>query len=260
MSLMPRQNIFLLLTLLMFASGCARFVVPDMPEEKVAPAEIQLERLSTINKQIPPYKGIGELSFFSEQGAWSVRGAWLGVPDNLFRVETVGMAGQPGARLICDKENCHFIYSEEGCLQKVSSRQKNLKPLAGIDMDVSDLLLLLGGGVPIVSHDTAWIEEVSGHDGPVIKMTRRFYGDVEKIYFTPDMSNVRMVEIYGFRGLKYRAEIVSMRIVDGYEVPDMLRIEDGSASMALRVERAWFDVVYSPEAFVPQLPEEGGCD
>jgi hypothetical protein len=258
MSILSRRNIFIWLALFLLTSGCARFVMPDMPLETVIPAESQLARLSGINKGIPPYKGVGELSFISDRGAWSMRGAWMGVPDNLFRVETIGVVGQPGARLICDGDQCHFLYSEDGCLRKISSREKNLRPLAGIDMDVSDLVLLLGGGVPIVPHDAAWMEDTP--EGPVLKLNRRFYGRVERIYFTPDMTHVYRVEIFGVRGLRYRAEIASTQMVDGYEAPDVLWVEDDSASMALKVDRAWFDVDYSPEAFVPQMPETGRCN
>lgn len=249
-----------LLSLLLLVPGCARFMVPDMPAHQAAPAEFRIARFLEANKEIPPYKGIGELHFYSGPEAWSMRGAWLGVPERKFRVETIGLAGQPGARLICDGDACHFIYSENGCYRKVTRREANLRLLAGIDMDVSDLVVMLGGGVPVVSHDAVWMADDAGSAGPVLKLSRRFYGEVGKIYFSPDMEQVRKIEVFGFRGLKYRARIISVRTVNGYRVPDMLEIENDRASFTLRVERAWFDVSYSPEAFVPWVPESNRCD
>ncbi len=260
MFLSAPRTIFLFFTLVLLVPGCARLFVPDMPAQKAVPAEIQIARLEQTNDGIPPYKGIGELYFVSGREAWSIRGAWLGVPNRKLRIETIGLAGQPGARLICDGKECHFIYSENGCYRKHTSRATNLRQLAGIDMEVADLVILLGGGVPIASHDAAWMEDAGYSSRPVMKLNRRFYGVVEKIYFSSDMAAVSMVEVFGFKDLKYRVQIVSTRVVDGYMVPDVLEIENETASMTLKVERAWFDVSYSPEAFVPQLPENNRCD
>ncbi len=246
--------------LVLLVSGCARFVPPDMPAQKTAPAAEHLVRFSGINENIPPYKGIGKLHVVSGGEAWSLRGAWLAVPEQGFRVETVGLAGQPGVRLICDGSQCHFLYTENGCPRKRSSRQTSLKQLAGIDMDVADLVVLLGGGVPVVSHDAAWMDDGADGAGPVMKLSRRFYGEVEKIYFTSNMADVRAVEVFGLTGLKYRAEIVSTRMKDGYRVPDMLEIENDAASMALTVERVWLDVSFPPDAFAPKLPENIPCE
>lgn len=250
--------VFLILALL--GSGCARLVVPERAEDRTNPAEIQLARLSRINEDIPPYKGIGELSVAAEEGQFSFRGAWLGIPDGRFRVETLGMAGQPGLRLICDSDECHFIYSENGCLRKISSRKKNIGQLTGIDMDVADLVVLLGGGIPVVSHDAAWTGDPHAPGGPVITLHRRFFGEVQRIRFSPDMSRVREVSVFGFRGLKYRAEVVSIRKADGYVVPDVLHIDNEDAYLVLKVERAWFDdITYSPDAFIPDVPEDKLC-
>ncbi len=254
------RKICILALLALMAPGCARFVVPDMPAKQTRPAGDHLARISEINEEIPPYKGIGRLQVVSGGGAWSVRGAWLAVPKQGFRVETIGLAGQPGARLICDAAECHFLYTENGCTRKQRSRRTNLKPLAGIDMDVADLVVLLGGGVPVVSHEVAWMADGADGAGPVMKLSRRFYGEVGTIHFSPDMADVRMVEVFGFTGLKYRAQIVSTRLVDGYRVPDVLKIENDTASLVLNVERAWFDVSFPPDAFVPKLPENTRCD
>lgn len=189
-----------------------------------------------------------------------MRGAWLAAPEKGFRVETVGVAGQPGARLICDHAECHFLYTENGCPRKQSSRRTNLAPLAGIDMEVADLAVLLGGGIPVVPHEAAWIADDADGSGPVMKLSRRLYGEVEKIYFAANMADVRAVEVFGLTGLKYRAEIVSTRIVDGYRIPDILKIESDGASMTLTVERAWYGVSLPTDAFVPKLPENELCD
>lgn len=259
MSLLSKSGFFIIFALLLLAPGCARFVIPDMPAQKSDPARFQLARLESRNEDIRPYTGIGTLRFISDQETWSFRGAWLGVPDQWrFRVESIGIAGQPSIRLICDADACHFIYPENGCYRKISTRERNLGRLAGIDMEVADLVVLLGGGIPLVPHDKAWIEEES--TGPVMIMYRRFYGMVGKIYFTPDMSRVHTVELFGFRRLKYRAEIPSTSFVDGHVVPDLLLIENEAVAMELRVERRWFDVSYSPESFVPVLPENKSCN
>ncbi len=254
------RKICILLLVALMVPGCARLVLPDRPMEQTAPAREHLARFSRENEDIPPYKGIGRLEVVSGKEAWSVRGAWLAVPEQGFRVETVGLAGHPGARLICDTSECYFLYTENGCYRKRSTRRTNLKPLAGIDMDVADLVVLLGGGVPVLSHDAAWMAKGADGAGPVMKLSRQFYGEVGKIHFLPDMSDVRAVEVFGLTGLKYRAQIVSTRMVDGYRVPDVLKIENNKASVVLKVEKAWFDVSFLPDAFVPKLPENHTCD
>ncbi len=261
---MNLSNCFFLVLFMLLAfglgGGCARLIVPDQPEQRVAPAEVQLARIAEINEQILPYKGIGELRVYSGEGSFSFRGAWLGVPEKRFRIETVGVAGQPGVRLICDGDACHFLYAENGCFRKISSLRQNLSQLADIDMDVADLVLLLGGGIPVADHDTAWIEGEDDPEGPVMKLHRRFYGEVGTIRFTGDMSRVREVAVYGFRNLKYRAEIVSTRMVNGRRIPDRLLVENADAAMQLVVERVWFDTEYAPDAFIPRVPEERLCD
>lgn len=248
----------ILFVLVLFASGCAVLGRPEIVRQTREAARAEIARIMEINRSIPAYKGIGELDFFSDKGNWGIRGAWIGAPEGMLRVEPLGVAGQPLAKLICDREACYFLFFENGCYKKRKSSEKSLKPLTGIEMDVNDLVLLFAGGVPVYPHDFAWID--STEKGRVLMLENRLQGVVEKIYLGPGLQANR-VEVFGWRGLEYRADMSKIREVNGYSVPGAILIENkANAGLRIFIDRSWMGVTLPADVFVPKLPETNPCD
>lgn len=248
--------------LVFLVTGCAGLVKPDIAEKTGPAAEAAVARIKDRNAGVPTYKGIGEIRVSTPDDAWSVRGAWSAAPDGRFRVEPLGLTGQPLAKMICDYEACHFQFIEDGCLKVVKSGAKSIDPLTGVAIDINDLILLLGGGIPIRSHAYAWIEPSPEEDSEsVLVLAGRLGSPVEKIFFSQGTTDIDRLEVYGWKGLIFRAHIGSAMVVDGHRMPGELRIEnEDPAGLSIKVERSWAGMPVSDELFSTDLPENNRCE
>ncbi len=254
------QKGLILVFLVVFGAGCAGWGKPEVSNLNRLEALSRIDRLLEKNRALLPYKGIGQMWFLGPEGNWSIRGAWVGAPPGRFRVEALGLTGQPLAKLICDKRSCSFLFSENGCFKEVKRNEKSLKPLTGVAVDVDDLVLLLGGGVPVYPHDSAWIEPAEG-GGEVLVLRQRWGGIVEKLFFSPGGDRIDRIEIYGFTGLRYQAEIGPVLTGQSDLLPEFVRIvNDEKAGMQIMAERGWTEAVLPEDVFVPKLPDALRCD
>lgn len=248
--------------LLIVLTACAG--VPRRPSDTVS--ELSREHADQLvkaaeekNDSVAPYKGIGQIAIHGKRGSLDGRAAWIAAPDGRFRVEALAVTGQPFARMICTKDQCFFIYRDGDCLRRQSARNAGLEPLSGVDMNARDMVLLMGGGVALADHHTAEAY-ATGSGQKVLVLKRRLIGTVQSVRFSEDLEHVLEVKAFGWRGLRYQAEIRRLDRSGSRMIPFELNISDESGnSISVSVERCWFDIEPKEAAFSPELPEGAGC-
>lgn len=245
------------LFLILLTAACASVEKPPpsaVSRMEAGKAESLLARIQEANKTMSPYKAIGRIGVDDDSGSWSVRAAWLGAPGGRFRVEAMGLSGQPFVKVICGPDLCSFHFPEGGEVRRRDTGRRSLGRLAGVDIDVDDLALLLGGGVPIADHDSVAAYQTLG-GGSMLVLKKRFSGTVQRIRFSTDPVSVREVEMFAWQGTAYRAEISEVRSVDGRNMPFELQISDPEGNrLSVSVERCWADAAVPARAFSPELP------
>ncbi len=252
----------IVLGFVLLTSACASVnrqpadIATDLAPEK---AEQLLSDLEEINSRIFPYKAIGRIGLQDDDGAWSVRAAWMGAAGGRLRVEAMGLAGQSFAKVICDPRQCYFYLLQDSEVSCKNTSRRNLAPLAGINLEVEDLLFLLGGGVFLADHDTA--AAYKGDSGDLVLVLRKsFSGIVQIIRLAENPLQVYETEVFNWRGLSYRALIHESSVADGRNMPLDLRISDQSGHhLRISVERFWTDAAVPEHAFSPELPENTGA-
>ncbi|MFW6283971.1 MAG: hypothetical protein ACOC1H_01105 [Desulfosalsimonas sp.] len=245
------------LFLILLTAACASVEKPPpsaVSQMEAEKAQSLLGRIQEANEEMTPYKAIGRIGVDDDSGSWSVRAAWLAAPGGRFRVEAMGFAGQPFVKIICGPDLCSFHFQEDGEVRRRDTGRRSLGMLAGVDIDVDDLALLLGGGVPIADHDMAAAYQTLRGDAMLV-LKKRFSGTVQRIRFSTDPIRVREVEMFTWQGSAYLAEILAVRSEDGRNMPSQLQISDAEGHRLLvNVERSWADAAVPARAFSPELP------
>lgn len=245
------------LFLILLTSACASVEKPPpsaVSRMDAGKAESLLARIQKANEAMTPYKAIGRIAVDDDSGSWSVRAAWLGAPGGRFRVEAMGLAGQPFVKIICGPDLCSFHFPEDGELRRRDTGRRSLGLFAGVDIDVDDFALLLGGGVPIADHDRVAAYQMLCGDS-VLVLKKRFSGTVQRIRFSTDPVSVREVEMFAWQGTAYLAEILAVRSSDGRNMPFELQISDAEGHrLSVSVERCWANAAVPARAFSPELP------
>ncbi|MBS0014308.1 MAG: hypothetical protein KFF46_10085 [Desulfobacterales bacterium] len=247
----------LALFLILLISACASVEKPPpsaVSRMEGAEAESLLARLEKTNAAMTPYKAIGRIRVADDSGSWNVRAAWMGAPGGRFRVEAMGLAGTPFAKVICGPDLCSFHFTEDGEIRRRDTGRRSLDLLAGVDIDVADLALLLGGGVPVSDHDTAAAyQTLSGE--PMLVLKKRFSGTVQRIWFSTKPVRVREMEMLNWQGVAYRVVIHAVSSKKGRNMPLELEVSDEKGHrLQLSVERLWADAAVPARAFSPELP------
>ena len=230
-----------------FAPDTARSLAPEKADQLI-------ESVKGTNELVFPYKAIGRISLHDQEGAWSVRAAWMGADGGRFRLEALGLAGQPFAKIICGSGSCSFyFFSDSEMFHQKTSRQ-NLGPVTGIDIKVNDLLFLLGGGVNLAGYTKADAYR-DDSDDLLLVLKKTFSGIVQVIRFDGDTLRPVGVKGFGRRGVLYQADIHEVSEAGGRYMPLDLSISDSSGNrMHFDVERFWTDMVVPESSFSHELP------
>jgi len=260
---MKWYRVITLLTAAFLISSCAFFKPSKEPE--IIPAEKATEILSLLstlqskNDTLKNFKGIGKIKIW-DNGIIKIdqRVAWIGEkPANLSIA--VLISGYPAIKLATDGKWLYYLETRGGdtVFKKIAANDPSLKNIISIPITASDIITLLGGGIPLRKFHGVDLSEDKAGSGYILVLKDRWWGTREKIYFDEHMSQVRQIDVFDRSGaLTYRAEIENMRPVKGYQVPFRLRLSTGEgAEFLLNIDRYWANVELSAAVFVLAPPE-----
>ncbi len=225
--------LFSLLILLLLNSACTSFGKRiEGFEPGQSKAETLLINFKKKNHNLKTFKGIGKINLTQNQELISARMAFLGSKPSSLRIEVLSPTGQPTLSFSAHKETIYFISHFENSFFKKRSKNANLKHLLSIQLNVSDVINLLSGRIPILNYHSCELAKNEQKDGWVLILKKRWSGVCEKIYLDENQAKIYKVEIFSSRGvLKYRAVFEGSIFIDNFEIPKTITITDNKNTL-----------------------------
>ena len=256
------KQLVLILGVLTVLGGCAAF--SPQPEdareaEAIAGAQLVLALLSSQNRDLMHYKGIGNIRLRQNQvTVIDERIAWVASETAKLNL-VILVSGHPAIKMASDGKWFYYYEARKGrpVYKKIPAADSNLKRITTIPIKTSDIIHLLAGRVPLREHHSARLERSDTGQGYVLVLKRRWWGIAEKIFFDESKTRVHQIDFYNRSGaLVYRARFDAMQTIGGYRVPASLSLTNGDdLDLQLVVSRYWADVDVSPSMFVLSPPD-----
>jgi hypothetical protein len=230
-----------------------------IPVERTAQVRNLLSNLKTQNEALVNFKGIGNITI-RQNGLtqFDQRVAWIGERPVKFSIAVL-ISGYPAVKLAADGRWLYYleVQGQESRFRKMATSDPDLEKLIWIPISISDVIVLLSGRIPLPEFDSIeFIQETSKQQFALV-LTDSWWGIQQKIFYDATLSQIQKVEVYHRSGsLRYRAEVQGTRQVDGYKVPQRLKLSnDDGIDFLLDIHRYWVNVEVPPEVFVLTPPK-----
>jgi hypothetical protein len=256
------KNVMCIFSALVLFAGCSsqsRRTADALDAAARAEAQALLATLSNQNKALKNFKGIGKIRV-RQNGKLIIdeRVFWIGSETVKLNIAVL-VSGQPAIKIASDGKWFYYYEVREGqpLYKKIRATDANLERIISIPIQISDLINLLAGRIPLREHHSATLARQDPGNGFVLVLKRRWWGVTEKIYLDDTKSRVQKAEFYSRSGsLVYLARFDEMQHVKGYQVPAKLSIANGEGvDFQLVVDRYWADADVSSSMFVLKPPE-----
>jgi hypothetical protein len=233
--------------------GCHSIFREDPGSDRVdrdLRAQALLAAIKTRNDTFDAVKGIGRITLREADVVRTTRAAWLGAKDGRLRIEILGPAGQPAAKLIFDGKTYAFISHVDQQVYQQPGTVMNLKTLTGVSVMSEDVVRYFAGAVPLRDHDGVRLTTEDNTGREVLILNDWWRGTVQKIY--PDMGGevVSRVEMFWWGRLIHRAELGRFRKIGGRWIPFHIHVTDGADNgFAIDVDNCWTGFPLTPDMF-----------
>ncbi len=216
-----------------------------------------LSKIQNTNSNLKTFKGIGSIHFGTGAQRQKARAAWVGAMNAKLRIEILSISGQPAASLANDGKWLYLHLHQKRRFHKKHSTGSNLKAFFSIPVESQDVVDLLAGRVPIRSHHQVSIVANPSQEGYILILSKRWRGEIERIYLDKEKSRIDKIEILGNQGsIAYRVHFEGRQIVDGFVIPASLDITNTQGDrLKIEIERFWTNVAVSPSMFVLNPPQ-----
>ncbi len=215
-------------------------------------AETLLINLKKKNNSLKAFKGIGRINLTQNQELISARMAFLGSKPSSLRIEVLSPTGQPTLSFSAHNETIYFISHFESKFFKKRSKDANLKYLLSIHMNVSEVMELLTGRIPILDYTSCKLVRNDQKNGWVLVLKKRWSGVCEKIYLDESRTKIYKIEIFSSQDtLKYRTVFEESIFIDNFEIPKRITITDNKNTLFnLRIDTYVTNIEVQENVFV----------
>ena len=205
------------------------------------------ETVHRLNRDIQTSKGTGHLRLETEEGVQTFQMAWAARSPDRVRLTFTALAS-PVETIIADGSQVTFI-SHTGRHQPhtTASGDPDLEPYTGVPLNLSDMVCLLLGQIPVQRYTDAWFIT---EDGTRIQLHRRFTSRFQELILAPDQP-VKALRMKN-RQDETRYEILfhAFDTIDNRQIPVDLTITDGKGRLArMTITRFWPDIPVNASVF-----------
>lgn len=217
-----------------------------------------LEILNNTNNGLNTFKGVGKIRLWRNDNVQiAERVVWAGARPSRLSIVVLA-SGQPGPRLATDGKYLYYLDLRERNhpFKKIRTADASLEKVLSLPVKSSDIIELLRGRVPLYEFSSAAVIRARSAEGYVLILEKRRRGVVEKIYLDGNKKNARKIEVFDSNGgLRYRAELKSVKNIEGYRVPLRLEISnEAGEGFCLEIDRYLANAPVSPSLFVLKPP------
>jgi len=259
-SLLPGKKIVrIILASCLFFFSCSNAIErtsKSRPGRITAEPAHLLLKIQNTNSNLKTFKGIGSIHFGTGGQRQKARAAWVGAMNAKLRIEILSISGQPAASLANDEKWFYVHLHQKQRFHKSRSTGNNLKSFFSLSVGTQDVVDLLAGRVPIRSHHRVSMVTDPSREGYILILSKRWRGEIERIYLDKEKSRIDKIEILGYQGsIAYRVHFVGRQIVGGFLIPASLVITNTKGDrLKIEIERFWTNVAVSPSMFVLNPP------
>lgn len=229
--------------------------ISPLEYEEIARATALLEGR---NAGLKTVKGIGNIKIYNDKESFQSRFAWIEDATQKIRMEFLGIDGRPVMSMAIDEKRL-YAYSHHDKRFYTKKRSDNtLAQILSFELPLDVVSAILMGRVPLYAHGFArFLENVDG-DGYVLSLLIKDSGDVERIFFNRDKTEVVMVEYYrSDESLVYRIIFTGNEKVQSYGFYPKISITDGhKTGFKMDIDRIWTDMPVDPSVFKLSAKEE----
>ena len=186
------------------------------------------------------------------------RVAWVGSRQGNIRLEILGVGGRSVASLAGDGEWLYYYSHLEKQLYKERDSVRNLRRLFAVPVASHDIAALLAGRIPIREHHRATLAKDPAQGIYTLTLTKKWAGDVERIYLDSSELRVRQMEMLNTRqAVIYRVQFKGKKEIEAFVIPSRINItaKEGD-QLQIDIERYWANVPVSPLMFRIKAPAQ----
>jgi hypothetical protein len=214
-------------------------------------AQAVLNTLLAANSQITRIKGIGNVRFQHNDTQQKLRAAWIGEMPNRFRLELLGITGQPIASLASNGIwNYLLLHTENRFIKKRISKY-DLKRFISIKLSIEDLVHFLCGRLPIKTDGAGWIEKETEEDNKKLIYKERTSQFFYHIYYECNKNVIRKIERINEKGeLIIRITFHSTILKNGFRIPNAITVTNGlDATFDMTIDNTWINPSVTADKF-----------
>lgn len=243
-----------ILVLPFLISGCSLWVRPE-PENALAAAAL-FSKLKSANPGITNFKGIGRVKIRHMKQLRSVRAAFAGdLEQHRLRIDFMGSLMGAQAVFAGDGRHLYYITRHPDAYHKVRTFDGNLERFIAVPIKINDIVNILAGRIPWEKGvDQARLAKINGD--LILSLSRKWSRTSYRVFINPVTEQAEKIEQFDMDGhLVYRAVIVSMQHIDGYDIPGRIRIFNTSGNeIEFKIEKFMANNDISDSVFSPEKP------
>ncbi len=240
-----------LLSGLLFFSGCSLLNKPE-PENAIE-ARALYDKLTAANQGITSFKGVGRVRLRNMGRLRSTRAAFAGDLDGeKLRIDLMGSPFGSKAVFAGDGKYIYYMTRNPDTYHKLRTFDGSLERFISLPIKINEIVRIFAGQIPVKTGVN--IAALAKQDGALILSLRKKWNRVScKVYVDDQSGRAEKIEQFDMDGrLLYRADILSMQQVEGFEVPGNIRFSDTLGNeIELKIDRFMANAAVSNTVFSP---------
>lgn len=255
-----RTSIFFLVVFTaLFSFGCATKSIQPVKFENGLEAGLILGKLQKSNESLDNFKCSGNLEIHNDDESYNARTVLCVKPPSSFRLEALSPAGPPAFRMSGDTESIYIQPEPGGQIYKKDAKGATLEKLAGIEIQVQDLINLLCGRPPVIPEGS--LADLKADPKDKSSKTLIIYdiaGNMLQSLKLDENNSIQSAEIFDSSGKSiYSAEFSGSKKAGGFVFPGKIYVKAGQKKLKLTLRQIWPNTDIKEDLFVLTAPATG---
>lgn len=256
---MNRQSIFMnskalliFFTVALFSAGCSTVRVQPVKLENGLEAGLIMDKLRKTNPSLVNFKSSGHIDIKNDDEMINARTVMCVSPPHSFRLEALNPAGQPEFRMSGNGEHIYVQPEPDSRIYENEAKGATLEKLAGIEIQVMDLINLLCGRLPEMPDGSVADLKNDPNDKNVRNLVvYDMTGNVIQNVSLDEKNGIKAIETFDSSGKTiYNAEFTGKKEVSGFVFPGRIFVRAGLRQLKLALRQILPNTEIKEDLFV----------
>lgn len=249
---MKTTTLFTILIISIFLTGCSAVRIQPVKPENPLEAGLLLNELKKTNSALKNFKSSGHIDIKNDDEMINARTVMCVKPPCSFRLEALSPAGQPSFRMSGDRESIYIQPEPDSQIYKKDAQGATLEKLAGIEIQINDLVSLLCGRPPETPEGS--IADLKTDPKDKRLRTLVIYdmtGIVIQNISLDENNRLTGIEVLDSSGKPvYSAEFSEKKEMAGFVFPGKIFVKAGQKQLKLALRQIWPNTEINEDLFV----------